>query len=86
MTQVCFTTAGKPSFTSSALPFTEEDDEEDEDDDEDEVAEEVLDEEAQLMASMGLPLAFGSSCSQLRMVSGNYCTTTAAGGLPWLPL
>lgn len=38
-------------------------------DDEEEEKEEVLDEEAQLMASMGLPLAFASSSAQRRVVS-----------------
>lgn len=37
-------------------------------DDEEEEEDEVLDEEAQLMASMGLPVAFASSSDQRRVV------------------
>lgn len=48
--------------------YTETDEEEvEEEEDEEEVG--LLDEEAQLMASMGLPLAFASSSDQRREVS-----------------
>uniref|UniRef100_UPI003AAD59A2 trimethylguanosine synthase n=1 Tax=Centroberyx gerrardi TaxID=166262 RepID=UPI003AAD59A2 len=56
-------------FLSSDLADTavqEEDHEEDEEKEVEEVEEEVLDEEAQLMTSMGLPLAFVSSSAQRR--------------------
>lgn len=47
----------------------EEEEEGEEEEEEGEEEEEVLDEEAQMMASMGLPLAFGSSSAQKRAVS-----------------
>lgn len=47
--------------------YTETDEEEAGEEDEEEVG--LLDEEAQLMASMGLPLAFASSSDQRREVS-----------------
>lgn len=48
------------------FPDDDDDDEKEEDGEEEE---EVLDEEAQLMASMGLPLAFTSSSGKRRAVS-----------------
>lgn len=39
----------------------------------------MLDEEAQLMASMGLPLAFVSSSDQRRAVSPTCCWTVPTG-------
>lgn len=49
-------------------PTDEDEDEDDEAEQEQEQEEEALDEETQLMASMGLPLAFGSSSDQRREV------------------
>jgi len=52
-------------------PLTEADDEEEEEE------EEVLDEEAQLMASMGLPVAFLCSSDRRRAVSGSRLPVTS---------
>lgn len=49
--------------------FPDDDDDDDEKEEDGEEEEEVLDEEAQLMASMGLPLAFTSSSGKRRAVS-----------------
>lgn len=63
------------SPVSPPLPEADDDDDEEEEEEVvvDEEQEEVLDEEAQLMASMGLPVAFVCSSDKRRGVSGPFC-------------
>ncbi|XP_070775551.1 trimethylguanosine synthase [Enoplosus armatus] len=64
------------SFDLTDTAVQEADDADDDDDEEEEEEEEVLDEEAQLMAGMGLPLAFASSSAQRRV--GRRCNRRPA--------